>query len=1196
MLSVAFIEKLLARLKNGDARSIHLNALPANFARLDVYDLMNIEPSLHLKFLDNLLKNRAFKFSITIDPTSLNNKTPEEKKIIQRIIKRLNHLDYQEKEEFAEHGYHSFGFGYPLLIKRDSQHPEKIIKAPLLIWYLNIEKDTHRNNTWTISRTDEHPLVFNELLQAHFENIEQIKTDELERLLEDDFISEMQLNIFCKQLLDKLNIPFDADNNIATLLPCTNKETIENITKETAWIRWSGVLGLYKMQKQSIIKDMELLLNQKQDFQSNDVLYFDGEVLAPTELDPSQEHVLQQLSTNNTIVIQGPPGTGKSQSLTAVITQALLNNKKVLVVCEKRTAMEVLYNNLKKEQLHHLCVMVEDVYRDRKNIVDAVRDKIENSAQPLMRFRANEYELLRTKFLTLQEEVNHRILFGNTATFGDDNWSELISKVVSLNANTDIYNKANTLNKQIRSADFTFTYEEFLLLLGKIKTAHNLFLQIKKEAFIFDSISTQFYLNDTDEQRLGREIETTAALGTHLESQIITESITKYGDNYDIQKGLRTWWVLVLSFFFTKYKIIIQKKNDTKISLQKLIAEINKNNFFATSLSSDDIAIRHSNVLPKLSKLNQTFNHYTQQIKSLPAYFFYKKFIQQQNTPIQNIIEALSKSDTDDWEAVFTNYYLNQTVLKLTLSAGVIENTTALLMDLQQVDKLLKCKISDKIKMQWEEQLRQLMSQREATALRYLYNQRKNKQYDSKNSLRKIIYQDFEFFSTIFPVIMVNPSVCTSILPLKPDLFDFIILDEASQLRLEDTYSSLLRGRTKIISGDKHQMPPSNFFGSEVLFWSEEEQEINNGTDEFLAGSKSLLEYAEDANYKSTYLDYHYRSLHPQLIQFSNHAFYQSRLVPMPAKQPYQPVHYYNVEGTYIDGTNLIEATAVADFIFNFQFNDDTIPSVGIATFNIFQRNLILDKLYEMAYADKNKNERLQQLLNHGLFVKNLENIQGDERDMLILSTTFGRDKEGKFRQAFGPLTQEKGYQLLNVIITRAKHSLYVFTSIPEAVFTQFEAELLQKGNSGKSIFYAYLTYAKACMENNSAQLEFIISTLQKNSKQLSTTTNNDEQNILKKQVYTMLKKSLPDYTVSQNYGLGGFVLDVVIFKNNHPVLTIDFEPNHLYHSEVAYRIKLHRQQIIAKYGIETYHLWSFNWWRDSCLEIENISKAVNLI
>ena len=98
------------------------------------------------------------------------------------------------------------------------------------------------------------------------------------------------------------------------------------------------------------------------------------------------------------------------------------------------------------------------------------------------------------------------------------------------------------------------------------------------------------------------------------------------------------------------------------------------------------------------------------------------------------------------------------------------------------------------------------------------------------------------------------------------NLFDFIILDEASQLRLEDTYSSLLRGKTKIISGDKHQMPPSNFFGNETIFWNEEEE----SAEDFLAESKSLLEYAGDANYKSSYLDYHYRSLHPNLIQFSN--------------------------------------------------------------------------------------------------------------------------------------------------------------------------------------------------------------------------------------------------------------------------------------------------------------------------------------
>ncbi len=1192
MSSTAFIDKLLTRLKNGDARSIHLNALPGNFARLDVYELMNIEPSLHLKFLENILTKRVFNFSISIEPSILSNKSTDEKKIIQRIIKRLNYLDYQEKEEFAEHGYHSFAFGYPLLIKRDKQHPENIIKAPLLIWYLKIEKNKHRNNTWTISRTEEHPLIFNELLQAHFENSEKIKTNNIEDILEDDFVSEKQLNDLCKQLLYKLNIPFDAENNIATLLPCTNKETIDNVTKESAWIRWSGVLGLYKMQKQSIIKDMELLLNQKQDFENCNSNFFEGEVLSPIILDPSQENVLLQLSSNDSIVIQGPPGTGKSQSLTAIITQALLNNKKVLVVCEKKAAMEVLFNNLKNEQLHHLCVMIEDVYSDRKNIVNTIRDKIENLEQFSMRFRANEYELLRSKFLTLQEEINHRIQFGNSVTFGDDNWFELISKVTTLNANTDIYNKANELNKHIRNADLSFTYDEFILYTEKIKAAQILFNQINQEAFIFDTISIESYLSDNDEQRLCQNIELVATLCSQLHSQIITENIKQFGDNYDIKTGFRAWIVFFLSLLFTKFRIIIQKKNDTIITLQKLIVELNENRLITSELSVNDITTRNSNALPELARLNQKFNNYTHQLHSLQEYFLYKKFVHQQSPLIQRIIEVLSKSGTDDWQSIFKNFYFNQTVLKLALAAGLTENSTLLLSELEETDLLLKNKISDKIKIQWEGRFRKLMEQRDITILKYLYNQRKNKQFNSKNTLRKIILQDFEFFTTVFPVVMVNPTVCTSVLPLQRDLFDFIILDEASQLRLEDTYSSLLRGKTKIISGDKHQMPPSNFFGNDVLLWSDENQEGDINTDDFLAGSKSLLEFAEDSKYKNIYLDYHYRSLHPNLIQFSNHAFYQSRLMPLPEKQPYKAIHYYNIGGTYIEGTNPQEADAIVDFIFNLQFHSENIPSIGIATFNIFQRNLILDKLYEVAYTDTTKNALLQQLLNQGLFVKNLENIQGDERDMMILSTTFGRDIDGKFRQAFGPLTQEKGYQLLNVIITRAKHSLYVFTSIPESVFTQFEAELLQKGNNGKSIFYAYLTYAKACMENNSMQIEFIISTLQKNSNQLST-TKNDEQNILKDQVYTLLKKSLPDYNVTQNYVLGGFVLDVVIFKNNHPVLFIDFEPNHLYHFDVAYRIKLHRQQIIAKYGINTYHLWSFNWWKDSHKELDNIANTL---
>lgn len=1189
MSSNSFIEKLLARLKSGDARSIHLNALPGNFARLDIYDLMNIEPSLHLKFLENLLTKRDFKFSITIDPALLSAKSADEKKIVQKIIKRLNHLDYQEKEEFAEHGYHSFGFGYPLLIKRDPNNPDRILKAPLLIWYLHIEKDTRKNNTWTISRDEQDPLIFNELLQSHLESTEKIRTDDLDALLEDDFMNEKQLNVCCQKLLEKLNIPFDANNNIATLLPCTNKETIETLTKETAWIRWSGVMGLYKMQKQSIIKDVEQLLKDKREAKDKEEceIYFDGEVLTPVTLDPSQENVLQQLRQNNNIIIQGPPGTGKSQSLTAIITQALLNKQKVLVVCEKRTAMEVLYNNLKKESLQHLSVLIEDVYSDRKNIIETVRDIIENTAETTQRFRANEYEVERSRFLSLQEEINHRINFTKTEIFGDDNWMELLARSYDLNRNSEVLEKANSINKSVRNSDYAFTYDEFISLSVKIKDAHELFLKVNKDALIFDNLPTENFSAQETAEDIKTNIQNIEDTTTILAKSILRD-LELHGNNYDAQTGITAFKVSFLSIFSNKYKNIIRLIEESKKQLCALVDYLLKGDIVSSDLSVNDMNDRISNAIPKIEKIKVEINNYSKQLNHLPDYFNYRKYLLQQDAKTQAIINALVKTGHYDWSTIFETHYLNQTILKTALENGIKDDVQKLYDELQQTDKLFKQKLSEKVSFLWNETIREHIKTKDLTEIKYLYNQRKNKQFSSKNSLRKIIHQDFDFFTTLFPVLMVNPTVCTSILPLQENLFDFIILDEASQLRLEDTYSSLLRGKTKIISGDKHQMPPSNFFGNDVLFWNENEEETT--AEDFLAESKSLLEYADDANYKSSYLDYHYRSLHPDLIQFSNHAFYQSRLIPLPEKQAYQAVFYKNIEGTYTDGCNMKEAEEIVNFVFSVEKINDEYPGIGIATFNIFQRNLIFDKLYEQAYSDNEKNEKLQALLNKGLFVKNLENIQGDERDIMILSTTFGKDKEGKFRQFFGPLTQEKGYQLLNVIITRAKHSLHVFTSIPETVFLQFETELLQRGNTGKSVFYAYLAYVKACSEKDTDQNSFIRNSLQRNSKQLSATKKDMPQIALRQQVFNALEKIYGNQ-IQQNYILGGFLLDMVIFKDKHPYLLIDFEHPPHYHPEVAYRVKLHQQKMAESYGIRTYHLWSYNWWKDSMREIQQIQS-----
>ena len=205
-----------------------------------------------------------------------------------------------------------------------------------------------------------------------------------------------------------------------------------------------------------------------------------------------------------------------------------------------------------------------------------------------------------------------------------------------------------------------------------------------------------------------------------------------------------------------------------------------------------------------------------------------------------------------------------------------------------------------------------------------LYNLRGNGGL-KRNSLRKIISTDFRLFSDFFPVILVNPVACSSIIPLKPHLFDFVVFDEASQLRIEDTFVSLIRGKYKIISGDLHQMPPSNYFSSSIVVEDTSEtededddisfSESNNITN--LADSGSLLGFGEDSGYKRTYLDYHYRSRHPHLINFSNSAFYGTRLIPMPPKSFIKPIRFLQVDGIYEDKkvVNPEEAKAVVEII-----------------------------------------------------------------------------------------------------------------------------------------------------------------------------------------------------------------------------------------------------------------------------------------
>ncbi|MEM1213610.1 MAG: AAA domain-containing protein, partial [Planctomycetota bacterium] len=322
------------------------------------------------------------------------------------------------------------------------------------------------------------------------------------------------------------------------------------------------------------------------------------------------------------------------------------------------------------------------------------------------------------------------------------------------------------------------------------------------------------------------------------------------------------------------------------------------------------------------------------------------------------------------------------------------------------------------------------------------------------------------------PVWLASPETVAQAFPLEP-VFDVVIFDEASQLRLEEALPVLVRAKRVVIAGDPKQLPPTRFFEAGVAN-TDDVDDIETEEDLFEAQQsevEDLLAAALNLSIEEAHLNVHYRSKHPDLIAFSNEHFYRSRLQPLPAhpsRHPaLAPVNLIRADGTYEDRANIIEAQRVADLV-NELLTDRKPPSVGIACFNLVQRDLIADTLADRADADPAFAKRLAKAQARtgddafeGLFIKNLENVQGDERDHLIISTTYGPKPSGKFHRQFGPLNMPGGGRRLNVLITRARKQIHLVTSIPRDAYRALPPIPEGSTPSGGYLLLAYLAFAE---------------------------------------------------------------------------------------------------------------------------------------
>ena len=337
----------------------------------------------------------------------------------------------------------------------------------------------------------------------------------------------------------------------------------------------------------------------------------------------------------------------------------------------------------------------------------------------------------------------------------------------------------------------------------------------------------------------------------------------------------------------------------------------------------------------------------------------------------------------------------------------------------------------------------------------------------------------------IKPVWLMSPLSVADVLPLDRTIFDVVIFDEASQIPVEDALPTLVRAPQVIVVGDDKQLPPTDFFGTS----KSEEDFDDEGDFDFELGQDSLLRLSA-AKMPGAMLGWHYRSRSEELIGFSNSAFYEDRLLTVPSvrkvralpaisipdaelAEPDMPdllrraVSFHSIEnGLYSERRNQNEATYIAR-VLRALLAARTGKTIGIVAFSEAQQGEIETAIDQLASADSafaellaTERERENDGEFIGLLVKNLENIQGDERDVIILSICYGQDAGGRMLMNFGPINKAGGEKRLNVIFSRARENMMVVSSIrPEQITNDY--------NIGANTLKCFLSYAEAMSRGN---------------------------------------------------------------------------------------------------------------------------------
>lgn len=446
--------------------------------------------------------------------------------------------------------------------------------------------------------------------------------------------------------------------------------------------------------------------------------------------------------------------------------------------------------------------------------------------------------------------------------------------------------------------------------------------------------------------------------------------------------------------------------------------------------------------------------------------------------------------------------------------------------------------------------------------------------------LRKLFMAIPNLITSLRPCFMMSPLSVSVFLEAQSYDFDLVIFDEASQVHTEDAIGAIMRGKQVIIVGDTKQLPPTSFFSTSINdedFDVDSDVTVNDGD----AGAyESILDEAV-AILPERSLRWHYRSRHEHLIAFSNIKIYNNQLITFPSSTASAPdcgVEYvYVKDGVYDRGgkkNNIIEARKVADLVFE-HFRRYPNRSLGVVTFSEAQQNAVDAAIRQKRLQNPNLDKYFIEDKEEPFFIKNLENVQGDERDTIIFSIGYAKDNKGIMYMNFGPLSREGGYRRLNVAITRAKHNIKLVGSIVPT-----DIDLEKVSSEGVKMLRSYIEFA----QQGIIALE----------KELTFNNNLECDSPFEEAVYDFLQSK--GYSVVTQVGCSGFRIDMAV---KHPIhsgkfaIGIECDGATYHNSRTARERDRLRQAILEDMGWTIYRIWSTDWIKDPKTEEEKLINAV---